>query len=361
MRIIFFQNCISPHQMPYISYLPKIAQVEKVIVVTPVADLEERKMMGWGMDGDNFERLEIIVSPSDDDVKRLIEDNVKQDNDTWCMFSGINAFPEVANWLRLSLPYSVRRGIITEPPYIYEHPLWMHAMRFAIQDWRYVKYIDKMFVMGDEYMNYYKFWSKKWDVVPFMYCTEWKNRTSYACLNGKLKILYVGSLTDRKNVGILFDAVSSLDKDIQEDIELGIVGDGEKKDELMQKSSHEDFHATTTFYGVKNMKEVPEIMEQYDILVLPSKHDGWGAVVNEALTMGLYVVCSDACGAKYLIKNSTLGLVFCSNSKEDLRNVLISCHDNKDSIRLGVEKRVSWSKDNISGEEVAKYFVSHLQ
>lgn len=50
------------------------------------------------------------------------------------------------------------------------------------------------------------------------------------------------------------------------------------------------------------MNEIPHIMENHDILILPSLHDGWGAVVNEAITMGLYIITSDKCGAKALIK-----------------------------------------------------------
>ena len=29
------------------------------------------------------------------------------------------------------------------------------------------------------------------------------------------------------------------------------------------------------------MKEIPSIMQENDVLVLPSLHDGWGAVVNK--------------------------------------------------------------------------------
>lgn len=57
------------------------------------------------------------------------------------------------------------------------------------------------------------------------------------------------------------------------------------------------------------MSEVPEFMQHNDVLILPSLHDGWGAVVNEAMTLGLYVIVSDRCGAKALIADETDGLI----------------------------------------------------
>ena len=35
------------------------------------------------------------------------------------------------------------------------------------------------------------------------------------------------------------------------------------------------------------MSKISEIINQVDCLVLPSYHDGWGAVVSEALLIGM--------------------------------------------------------------------------
>ena len=42
-------------------------------------------------------------------------------------------------------------------------------------------------------------------------------------------------------------------------------------------------------------------IEEADLLVLPSRFDGWGAVVNEALGAGTPVLVSDLCGSSYLV------------------------------------------------------------
>ena len=364
MNLLFFQNIISPHQMPYIQYLPKMEGVNDVVVIVPEVGLDERSALGWDVNKWlQTEGIRFIVAPWPDDVEELIESY--SDRDTWCLFSGINAFPEVAKWYRTSLKYNVKRGVITEPPYVYDHPLWQHAIRFALKDWRYVKYIDKIFVMGDEYLNYYRFWSKRWEVIPFMYCTEWRERKGNSLTSnsspmdeGKLKLLYVGSLTHRKNVRCLLKAAMLLNKDEQEQIEIGIVGDGEQRQEL-EGMSHKAI-AKVFFYGTLPMEAIPEIMEQYDVLVLPSLHDGWGAVINEALTLGLYVICSDHCGAKMLLKSKENGMVFKSDNASDLMYLFRSCLNNLKDLRLGVLSRIRWSKEHISGEAVAQAFLSRF-
>lgn len=60
------------------------------------------------------------------------------------------------------------------------------------------------------------------------------------------------------------------------------------------------------------MNKVHQMMHRFDVLVLPSRYDGWGAVINEALQRGLYVICSNRCGAKALVVNDKIGKVFCS-------------------------------------------------
>ena len=362
MNILFFQNCISPHQMPYIKELCKLSGVENVYVISPVDDLEERKNMGWGNDNNHFKErydgVSVVIAPAVEEVEALYKKY--EGKDTWCMFSGINAFPEVSKWFRLSLNFNVRRGIITEPPYIYEHPFWQHAIRFALKDWRYTNYIDKFFVMGDEYVWYYKMWSKKWDVIPFMYCTEWRERNLPVPDAEKLKVLYVGSLCHRKNVSELLCALKSLPRDRQQEFYVGIVGNGDKREELENLVSQEEYNIDTKFYGGQRMEDIPAIMQEYDVLVLPSRHDGWGAVVNEALTLGLYVICSNKCGAKYLLKEVQQGCVYKSGDSSDLQHVLLKCLCDKEKIRTSVSQRIEWARRNISGKAVANYLLNHL-
>lgn len=363
MNILFFQNCISPHQMPYINELHKIDNIQDIYVIAPEVNTENRKNMGWKSSIYSNNNVNFLINPSFNEVNNLF--NKYNNTNTWGVFSGITSFPFVTKYFKMSLSFNIKRSIITEPPYLYNHPLWQHALRFAIKDWRFVKHINKVFLMGDEFIPYYKFWSRKWDVIPFMYCTEWKERKDTVKPNNensKLKILFVGSLSYRKNVQLIFKALSLLNESEQQEIELGIIGDGEARKELEQMATLIP-QINILFYGTKPMNTISDYMVQYDILCLPSLHDGWGAVINEAITLGLYAICSDHCGAKYIIKKSNLlcGSIFTNNNPNSLSEILKDCITKREQIRNETNKRIKWAFNNIKGNIVANYFIKHLE
>lgn len=363
MNILFFQNCISPHQMPYINELHNFKDIQDVYVIVPETDINTRKDMGWDSSTykNNKTGVIFIVNPTQEEIIDLF--NKYNNTNTWGLFSGITSFPFVTKYFKLSLSYNIKRGIITEPPFLYNHPLWQHAIRFAIKDWKYTKYIKKVFLMGDEFIPYYQFWSKNWDVIPFMYCTEWKDRKKYSVnqQNNKLKILFVGSLSHRKNVQLLFKAIKELNNDEQKEIEIGIIGDGNERNDLIELANDKNFNSK--FYGIIPMDKIPEIMAKYDMLCLPSLHDGWGAVVNEAITLGLYVLCSEACGSKYIIKKSYFlcGNIFKNNDPNSLKEMISDCLTNKEIIKAKINERIYWAKNNIKGNILSEYLINNLK
>ena len=56
---------------------------------------------------------------------------------------------------------------------------------------------------------------------------------------------------------------------------------------------------------------MPRFFAQADVFVLPSRYDGWGVVVNQAIGAGLPVICSDMVGAGHdLVDEDVNGLKF---------------------------------------------------
>lgn len=47
MTLLFFQNCISPHQIPYIRECAKSMLVNSIYVIVPRIDYKNRQNMGW--------------------------------------------------------------------------------------------------------------------------------------------------------------------------------------------------------------------------------------------------------------------------------------------------------------------------
>ena len=349
MILIFFQSCLSPHQMPFIRECVAMNEVEDVYYIIPRIDYADRQAMGWSNNQLMSDTsVKCIVSPPDEQVIPLMLSG----KNVYTFFSGIRADAYLFRWFRLSLQYDVKRYLITEPPYTFHKPLWMHYLRFFLQDYKYVKNVDGVFAIGESCAQYYLSISKRWKVWPFVYVTD--NRVCESEeISGSLKVIYVGSLSKRKNVKVLVEALKDM-----KDVELTVVGDGEERHILERMVA--DGCVTAKFIGTKPMNEIPNIMSHHDVLVLPSLHDGWGAVVNEALTQGLYAVCSDKCGAKDLLLDSKRGKVFANDNAEELRIILNEICNKKDSLRADREYRRNWMCMHVNGKSIAAYFVNCL-
>lgn len=85
--------------------------------------------------------------------------------------------------------------------------------------------------------------------------------------------------------------------------------------------------------------EVSEKIRNSDILLFTSdRNEGWGAVLNEAMSNGCAVIASNMIGSvPYLIKNNTDGVIFKNKSLKDLINKIRFLIDNPDK-RFDISK-----------------------
>ena len=68
---------------------------------------------------------------------------------------------------------------------------------------------------------------------------------------------------------------------------------------------------------------MPGWLAQSDVLVLPSKSEPWGLVVNEAMVCGMPVVVSDTCGCVGdLVRDGANGFTFNHAQQADLEKHL---------------------------------------
>ena len=359
MKVIFWQNLLSPHQLPYITHIMDDISIEKVVIVAGENVNISREKMGWKPYNINDEsKTQILIAPNDDDIYNLIADNTEN---SWHLFSGIRGFKFVFKAFKISLKFNINRGLITERPNTFAlgftngKPLWLHRIRFLLQDRIYAKYIKKVFAMGDAAVDYYKSIYKNWEVIPFAYCTKNELPLRNNINKGGVNFCFVGSLSWWKSPQSIVKAAIK----IKRNINISFIGSGNEEDKI-QHLIKDNKYINSIFYGFQDNTKVQEILAKQDVLILPSIYDGWGAVVNEALNAGLYVICSDKCGAKELISNPKLGYVFKSNNITELSESMNYCLENIDEIRNNRIFRQEWAKRCISGEVISKYFVECL-
>lgn len=363
MRLLFFQNCVSPHQMPYIEAL---ANRHDVSVIVPYLVENGREMMGWGQ-YETHSPVRMIVSPTDEEVQTLLEEHYE--GRTVALFSGISAFREVKPWFHLSLDYPVERGIITEAPFTFRYPLWMHKLRFLLQDYKFVKYIDYVFAIGRNCEEYYRTWGSRWKIVPFDYCVAPRPEGEPLPIveTGTANFCFVGSLDKRKNVQTILEAFALFNhkhRSACQQCRLTIVGDGPLRSKLETMVSANGLEDIVTFAGTLPMNSARQVIAQSHALILPSLYDGWGAVVNEALMEGTMVYCSDKCGASVLIDDPSRGRIFPPRDVKALAKFLWNDYGFFLDSRSAQHRREAlrdWAEKNIGPEAIARRMESALK
>jgi glycosyltransferase involved in cell wall biosynthesis len=132
------------------------------------------------------------------------------------------------------------------------------------------------------------------------------------------RFLYVGQLIERKRIDLLLDALA---RSAGEAFELLVIGFG-PLEPVLRVAADRKLPGRVRWLGRRNIGEIPALMSEADCLVLPSRHDGWGAVVSEALMAGTPTICSDACGAAVVVRVSGRGSVFPAGDVTALAQVL---------------------------------------
>jgi len=135
---------------------------------------------------------------------------------------------------------------------------------------------------------------------------------------GPYRFAFVGRLIKLKRVDWLVKALSGLRN---QNYELWIVGAGPEEEHLRRLTAHH-LGNRVRWMGQLRSTEVSGVMAQADCLVLPSIHDGWGAVASESMLTGTPVICSDTCGVGSAVIASGKGGVFPARDSAALANLL---------------------------------------
>ncbi|MBI5944632.1 MAG: glycosyltransferase family 4 protein [Chloroflexi bacterium] len=169
----------------------------------------------------------------------------------------------------------------------------------------------------------------------------------------QLRLIFVGSLLLRKGLDLAVQSIEDLNR-AGFDITLDVYGHGSPEKFFSLPS-------TCVFYkGALLPKNVQAVMSHYDMLILPSRHDGWGVVVNEALLQGVPVIVSDRVGAKCLIEKSGAGVVFSLEDGGDL-TIKLSALFQKPELITKMRQMALLVGSAISPEEGAKYLLNVFQ
>lgn len=157
------------------------------------------------------------------------------------------------------------------------------------------------------------------NIFPFAYFLPDQLSSIRTEHEGPFRYIFVGQFIELKRLDLLIESLSELSCN---NLELAVVGSGPLENDLRQKAESA-LPNRVRWIGRLAADDVPHAIANADCLVLPSRHDGWGAVISEALMVGTPVICSDACGAAGVVKASGHGAVFPTDDRDALRFVLM--------------------------------------
>lgn len=123
---------------------------------------------------------------------------------------------------------------------------------------------------------------------------------------GSRRLVYVGSLIQRKGLDLLLEAMAKT----AEDIRLIIVGTGREKEELERQAAALGITGRIEYRGFLEGEALRKCYEECDAFVLPTREDCYGLVILESMCASLPVISSKyADGAADLIREGVNGFI----------------------------------------------------
>lgn len=216
---------------------------------------------------------------------------------------------------------------------------WIHWSEKASQGWKwYISYPRKF--LHSYYVNKYALGALaigehakkdfiKWginenkiEILPYSFNTMEKVKPDSEIIKFKANrkaFLFVGRLYPLKGIDLLIKAFTQTYKDHPEWC-LILVGNEKEGYNYRKLVSDLGIESQVLFRGVIPVQDISSAYYACEIFVLPSRYDGWGMVVNEAICCGLPVIVSDAVGASTHLATKDNGLIFKSADVIELAN-----------------------------------------
>jgi len=155
------------------------------------------------------------------------------------------------------------------------------------------------------------------------------NAEFYKCCKSadfKYDLIYVGRLSQEKGIHLLLEAMEILQKKHEIYLNLAIVGDGialKNLEELVKRLGLKKIY----FLGFK--KNIPQLLEQSRVMILPSLSEGCSGVTKEAVVAKTPVVVAnvESGGPQEMIGFGKYGEIFSLSNSKSLAEKILTCLD----------------------------------
>ncbi|MFA7580143.1 glycosyltransferase family 4 protein [Castellaniella sp.] len=315
-EIWFWQRIISPHMAGLAASLARNGR--KVIYIVEQSMSKDRRELGWQVP--KFDGIDLRYVTTAVEVKKEVE-SAPLDSIHICQ--GLRANGLIGQAQRLLDSRGLQQWAIMET--IDETGLRgcvkRGVYRALLYYWR--SRLSGILAIGVRMPRWFEERGFPYDkIFPFAYflpepiALEIPSRT-----NHRYRILFVGQLIERKRLDLLICALGELLRRGFVNFSLQVVGSGVLAQSL-QAHAAKVLGERLEWTGQLPMSDIQKLMARADVLVLPSRHDGWGAVVSEAMMVGTPAIVSRSCGCAGVVEASGFGSVFKTGKALELAGLL---------------------------------------
>lgn len=311
--LIFWQNILSPHQLPFLEKLVELKPNQEILLIVEKSTNSHRIELGWRFNKNI--NIDIIENPN---MKKIFQ--LLNRKNSIHFFSGIFAYKLIRKAFLLSIYKKSIISIISEAPDLRGIKGSIRKFASIFIERPLKNRISSVYEIGKECNNWYKWCGyDERKIFNFGYCV--KNSSANVVANNfpQHRFIFVGRLIKLKNLSYLIHVLSLIPK---KSWSLTIVGCGEELSNLQNQTNELKLNSNIVYRGVIDNENISSELAMHDTLLLPSNYDGWGAVINEAINAGVYVICSNRCGAAEIIANNKIGLIFDIEDETSLLNML---------------------------------------
>lgn len=186
-------------------------------------------------------------------------------------------------------------------------------------------------------------------VIPYGFPPANNQKEYKPLVNRKLKVLFVGGLSQRKGISYLFEAV----KGLEDKVELTIVG---QKAVANCKALNLALEKHTWIPSLSH-NQVLACMREHDVFVFPSLFEGFGLVITEAMSQGVPVITTERTAGPDLIGDGADGWIVPAGSSAAIKEVFTAIFENPGILQqfgLAAQNKAQSRPWSVYGQEMAE-------
>lgn len=198
---------------------------------------------------------------------------------------------------------------------------------------KYFKHYKRCFAISNSVKNEWK--NLGYDVVVVengINCRLIREKKNFN-RNSIVNIVQISRLlTEQKGQDLLIRAIEILVKEKKEkNVKVHFIGDGPDRNKLENLVNEKDLNDFICFMGLKDREWIYNHLCEFDLLVQPSRFEGFGLTVAEACVAKVPVLVSDNEGPLEILDEGVLAMTFKNKDVDDLADKLFyflnNCYD----------------------------------